>query len=75
MKVEVRPGGHVYVDGKFLSDSGVEQRLRRLTALRKTGICAAGEEARKMFQAGGEDRANLMELFKQAGLNKDMTSR
>ncbi|CAE7238802.1 unnamed protein product [Symbiodinium pilosum] len=29
-QVEVQAGGHVYVNGKYLSDSAVEQRLRRL---------------------------------------------
>ena len=70
-EVEVREGGQVYVNGKFLSDSAVEQRLRRLVAIKKSGLCEAGEDARKMFQAGGDERANLMELFKQSGLKKD----
>ena len=70
-KVEVQAGGHVYVNGKYLSDSAVEQRLRRLCAIKKSGVCEAGEDCRKMFQKGGDDRATLMELFKQSGLKKD----
>ena len=70
-KVEVQAGGHVYVNGKYLSHSAVEQRLRRLCAIKKSGVCEAGEDCRKMFQKGGDDRATLMELFKQSGLKKD----
>ena len=69
-KVEVREGGQVYVNGEFLSDCAVEQRLRRLCNVRKTGVVEAGEDARKMFQSGGDERAVLMELFKQSGLKK-----
>ena len=58
------------VDGERLSDSAVEQRLRRLCKIRKNGGCEAGEDARKMFEMGGDDRNSLIGLFKQSGLKK-----
>ena len=69
-KVELSEGGQVYVNGHVLSDSAVEQRLRRLCKVRKNGTCEVGEDARKMFQMGGDDRATLMALFKESRLSK-----
>ena len=69
-KVELGEGGQVYVNGHVLSDSAVEQRLRRLCKVRKNGTCEVGEDARKMFQMGGDDRATLMALFKESRLSK-----
>ena len=53
--------------GKILTESAIEQRLRRFTELKRSGVCKGGDELRRMFK---EDRSTLVELFKQCNLNK-----
>ena len=62
--------GKIYVDGKLLSDSALEQRLRRATKPHKNGFIEAGEEAKRMFETSTEDRDRLKDIFKQCLLKK-----
>ena len=52
-----------------MSESAIEQRLRRFCAVKKSGVCEAGEEALKMFK-DLEKRKELTEMFKQVNLSK-----
>lgn len=55
-------------NGKYMSDSAVEQRLRRFCTRRKSGHVPCGEEILKRWE--GEQRGDLIETFKRCDLNK-----
>lgn len=61
--------GQFYRNGKLLSDNAIEQRLRRWTATKKSGLVSSGEDAQKMFK-DLEQRPALINMYKESGLNK-----
>ena len=52
-----------------MSEMAIEQRLRRYTATRKSGVVASGVEMQGMFK-DLEQRQQLLEWFKESMLNK-----
>lgn len=62
--------GRVLLNGKVLSDGAIEQRLRRWTALKKSGKILSGQEVKDMFDDVTK-RAELIQLFKDSKLSKD----
>lgn len=61
--------GRFYRNGKLMSESAIEQRLRRFTATKKSGRVKSGEDVQNMFK-DLDQRPRLMEMFKEANLNK-----
>ena len=61
--------GRFVFDGKVLSDSAIEQRLRRAITTKNSGNIPMGVEAQKMFN-DLDQRPHLVQLFKDANLDK-----
>lgn len=68
--VEVDDKGRIVVNGKVLTDAALEQRLRRFTTPKKGGKLKSGQEVKDQFDDLSK-RADLIQLFKEARLNKD----
>lgn len=62
--------GRLWEKGVLLTDAALEQRLRRWTAIKKSGKITSGEDARNMFYGGSEKRQELVDMYKSCGLNK-----
>ena len=60
--------GRLMCNGKYMSDSAIEQRLRRFCTRRKSGHVPCGEEILKGWE--GEQHGDLIETFKRCDLNK-----
>ena len=61
--------GRFVFDGKVLSDSAIEQRLRRAITTKKSGSIPMGVGAQKMFN-DLDQRPHLIQMFKNANLDK-----
>ena len=66
--------GQVLVNGKVLSATAIEQRLRRFCSKKKTGVLRCGIDVHKKFFGTPDERQELVTLFKQSLLNKDWQS-
>ena len=60
--------GRFYRNGKLLSESAIEQRLRRYTATKKSGHVKSGEDMQKMWK-DLDQRQALLQMFKDNNLN------
>ena len=60
--------GRLLKNGRLMSESSIEQRLRRFCTKRKNGSLPCGEDVLKKWNS--DDRALLMDLFKSTLLNK-----
>lgn len=64
--------GNFWSRGKKLSESAIEQRLRRFVEVKKSGKCKGGEILRKLFL---QDRKAATDLFKECNLDKARISK
>lgn len=61
--------GRFYRNGKLMSETAIEQRLRRYTATKKSGQVSSGTEMQAMFR-DLDQRQQLIQWFKEGMLNK-----
>lgn len=66
--------GRIFRNGKVMTDSAIEQRLRRFCTRRKSGVLPCGEEVLKRWESS-DKRTDLIEQFKRVGLDKATTMR
>ena len=69
--VETDSKGRIRVNGKVVSDAAIEQRLRRFCAVKKGGKVKSGQEVKDLFEDLSK-RQDLIQMFKDAKLNKDV---
>ena len=62
--------GRLTINGKVVTDAAVEQRLRRFCSVKKNGAVKSGADIKAMFD-NLETRQDLVQMFKDAKLNKD----
>ena len=68
--MDVDDRGRLLVNGKVVSDGAIEQRLRRYCTPKKGGKLKSGQEVKDQFDDLSK-RADLIQLFKEARLNKE----
>ena len=65
--------GRLYCNGKLLSDSAIDQRLRRWCTKKKHGGLKCSQEIYDRYHTQGHDaRMELAQVFKDVLLNKDL---
>ena len=72
-KITVDPLGRLLLNGVAVSEAAIDQRLRRWCTKKKNGSMKCSQDIYDRYHNQGQDaRLELIQVFKKAGLNKDL---
>ena len=72
-KIALDDQGRLCCNGKPMTEAAIDQRLRRWCTKRKNGSMKCSQEVYDRYHNMGNDaRLELIQVFKKAGLNKDL---